>query len=255
MDNLLFLDTETTGTNTDARLVQLGYSVSNSDAIVEAIFNPTIPIEVGAMATHYITNKMVQECSKFQGSTHHILLETLLLHRILVAHNAPFDIMILKNEGLETVRYIDTLQVAKHLIDADKYSLQYLRFLLGFELDVTPHSAGGDIIVLKELFNHLKKLIQEKYSIAKYTIEQDDLIIEKMIELTNTPVLLKKIQFGKYKGYTFDEIKAIDKMATVNSYGKKFLYLDWLLEQELKKDKNEQNKDLIFTLEHFIKLP
>ena len=48
------------------------------------------------MAVHHITEKMVEDKPVFQGGVFHAELITLLADHIPVAHNASFDIQILK---------------------------------------------------------------------------------------------------------------------------------------------------------------
>ena len=162
-----------------------------------------------------------------------------LKNSILAAHNALFDINVLKNESITVEKYIDTLRVSKHLIISERYDLQYLRYFLNLEIkEATAHDALGDITILEKLFEHLKGLIKTKLSLAT-----DSLIYEKMLELTNTPVLLNKISFGKYRGKTFEEINQIDSG-----------YLEWLYNSESKKDQREQNEELIYTLKKHLYL-
>lgn len=59
--------------------------------------------------------------------------------------------------------------------------------------------------------------------------------IKTLIEKINTPTLLKTIEFGKYKGQTYEEV-----------YNKDINYLYWLA-------KNNDNKDVQFTLNQFFK--
>ena len=123
--------------------------------------------------------------------------------------NAPFDLNILHNEGLNWVgKIVDTLTCAKHLLPTKRHSLQYLRYeleLYKFENDIakamdkkiTAHDALSDVIVTKLL---LSKLLQE--------VDND---IENLITLTDTPILLKVIQFGKYKGKNFEDMVNSDE--------------------------------------------
>ena len=55
---LIFLDTETTGTDKDDRLCQIAFK-TEAGLIVNELFNPGKPISVKAMSIHHITNEMV----------------------------------------------------------------------------------------------------------------------------------------------------------------------------------------------------
>lgn len=237
--NIIILDTETTSLDKDSRLIQLAYKNLNTNEVVNDFFKPPVEISYGAMATHHVTNEMVADKPNFFVSQQKIDLINILEKSILVAHNALFDIGILNNEGVKVNKFIDTLRVTKHLINCERYDLQYLRYFLNLDVQAAvAHDALGDILILEKLFEHLKKLI-----ITKLNLESEDQIIEKMIELTNAPVLLNTISFGKYRGKTFEEINQIDAG-----------YLKWLYDSESKKNQNEQNESLIHTLKKHLYL-
>lgn len=223
---LIHLDLETTDLDENARIVQLAYKNTDTNTTVNEYFKPPVPISFGAMATHHITSQMVADKPAFDGSPQKNDLITLLENNILVAHNALFDIGVLKTEGVTTSKYIDTLRVARHLIESESYQLQYLRYSLDLNVEAPAHDALGDIQVLEKLFDRLVGLVDDDM----------DRAIEKLLELTNTPVLLKTINFGKHKGKTFTEIAATDKG-----------YLQWLF-NEKSKNPTDQDEDMIYTL-------
>lgn len=246
--SLLFLDTETTDATPTARLLQLAYKDTTTGESVCEYFKPPagVSISFGAMAVHHITPNMVADKPAFQGSPSQTHLQELLKDHLLVAHNAPFDVKILNNEGItvEPGRSIDTLRLAKHLIpESEQYKLQYLRYALNLDaaMDaVTPavaHDAMGDVIILESLFEHLSNRVQEQF-----TLGGTDEIIKKMLELTQTPVLLQTFAFGKYINKTFQEVAAADRG-----------YLEWLAASESKKPKPDQNEELVYTLGCYLK--
>jgi exodeoxyribonuclease X len=237
MYKLLFLDTETTGNEKKDFLCQVCYSIG--DEFFTKNFNPPIPISIESMAVHHITPKMVEQEERFKDSVMYKTLEGLLKEpeTILVAHNAPFDIMMLEKEGLKVPRAIDTLRVIRHLDDEQKiakHNLQYLRYFLGFELDAPAHDARGDVIVLKSLYAHLLQILKTKESIT-----DDDKAIERMIEISNSPSLIKTFMFGKHKGTLVSDVAKSDRE-----------YLRWLLEQ--KKNSSQNEEDWIYTLENYL---
>lgn len=237
MTNLLFLDTETTDIGPSARLIQLAYKNPATEETVNEYFKPPVPISFGSMAVHHVTNEMVADKPAFDSSEIKTNISELLSTHILVAHNAPFDIGILKNEGVETHQFIDTLRVARHMIeDAEQHKLQYLRYFLGLNVEGLAHDALGDILVLEQLFYYLKNLISEKSD-----LKTDGEILERMTLLTNTPLLLKTFTFGKYKDKTFAEVATQDRG-----------YLEWLLNSETQKKEFEQNEELVYTLKHYV---
>ncbi len=236
--NIVFLDTETTDLDPTRRLVQLAYKNPASGVVVNEYFKPPMPISFGAMAIHHITNEMVAEKPEFAGSGFFNDLTRELGESVVVAHNAAFDVEVLKNEGATVGKNIDTLRVARHVLVSEQYGLQYLRYFLNLNVaGVVAHDALGDILVLEALYGKLKQAAAEKYG-----LDSDDAVIAKMIELTNTPVMLNSVNFGKYRGKTFAEVSATD-----------LGYLEWLFGSESAKSVAEQNEDLIATLKHYCK--
>ena len=163
---LIFIDTETTGTGPDDRLIQVGYRTTDGMDVNE-LYSTNKKIEIGAMATHHITEKMIDGKPAFIGSpAHQDLQERFSKDHIFIAHNAPFDVGMIEREGLSVGPVIDTLKIARAL-DPDEriesYALQYLRYLLGIEVEAIAHDAWGDILVLEQLFYRLlKKVVESK---------------------------------------------------------------------------------------------
>lgn len=228
--NLLFLDTETTGNDIkNDRLCQVCYRTQNGTKA--EYFKPPVPISIKSMSITHITNKMVEDKPLFDNSELKKELETLLPDHILIAHNAKFDIAILENEGLSIPNFICTLRVARHL-DTNavipEYNLQFLRYYLDLEVEGGAHDAVGDVNVLEAIFNRQLQRIQED------GLSEEE-AITKMIELSKTPVLYKKFNFGKHKDKLISEVARIDRG-----------YLEWLLKQKLEDE--EKDEDWIFTL-------
>ncbi len=236
--HILLLDTETTSIGPDARLVQLGYKHLTTGECLNEYFKPPVAISYGSMAVHHITPEMVADKPVFDGSAQKAHLIELLKDSILVAHNALYDIGILANENVDVESYIDTLRVARHIVESEQYKLHYLRYFLHLNVEGQAHDAWGDVVVLEALFHYLKKAVQEKFN-----LDSEEKVIKKMFELTNLPVLLPGLRFGKYVGKTFDEVSQIDRG-----------YLEWLYDSETKNDPSKQNEDLVFTLKHYLNI-
>ena len=142
---LIFLDTETTGNDvTKDRLCQICYQVD--DTLRTEFFKPPLPISIKAMSITHITNKMVDDKEPFEGSQTKKDLQDLLNTGVLVAHNVKFDAAMLEAEGMNIPNKICTLRVARH-IDSDgkipEYNLQFLRYYLGLEIEVSAVQQGG----------------------------------------------------------------------------------------------------------------
>jgi DNA polymerase III epsilon subunit-like protein len=191
----IYLDTETTGTGLDDRLCQIAFKADDGPAICE-LFNPGKPISIDAMAIHHITNKMVEDKPPFMGSRVYDKLKDLLddENNVIVAHNAKFDMQMLHMEGISSPRVICTLKLAGHLDSAGvipKYNLQYLRYYLGLEIDAKAHDALGDIIVLEAVFKRIQ---------AKFVANGLENPVQEMIKISNNPILIPRMPFGKHKG-------------------------------------------------------
>ncbi|PJA87202.1 MAG: hypothetical protein CO141_00700 [Candidatus Moranbacteria bacterium CG_4_9_14_3_um_filter_42_9] len=237
--NLIFLDTETTGTGPDGRLCQIAYKFDGLEAV--GLFKPPVPIEIEAMSVAHITNKMVADKEPFIGSKMHKDLERILADdNILVAHNARFDADILEREGVAVSKIIDTFKIAHHL-DTEgkipKYNLQYLRYYFDLEIEDAPaHDALGDVQVTEKIFDHL-------FSELAKTHESEEKIIEAMLEISARPLLFKKFNFGKYKDRKVSEVAAEDAS-----------YLAWLLNEKIMaRERGEENdENWIYTLDYYL---
>lgn len=222
----IFLDTETTGTGQDDRLCQLAFKTGQG-TIVNEMFNPGKPISVEAMAVHHITNEMVKGKPSFRDSAVYKQLIDLVSDQInvIVAHNAKFDISMLRNEGIDPPKVICTLKLARFL-DSDgvipQYNLQYLRYYLDLRVEATAHNALGDILVLEKLFDRMHARIKK---------ESPENPIEEMIHISNSPILIARMPFGKHKGMLMREIPTD--------------YLEWLYGTDL-------DEDMQYTVRHYL---
>ena len=194
--NILFLDTEATGNDTKTdRLCQVCYKY-NKQFFTE-YFKPPVPISIKAMSITHITNEMVADKPAFIGSPYAQDLEKKLSDAVLVAHNAPFDVGMLKAEGMEVPRYICTLKLSRFLDD---------------------------------IYDRLAAECQKRFG---------DEYIEKMIEISTNPLMMKRFTFGKYNGELIEDIAKKDKG-----------YLEWLL--KAKRENPDGEEDWIFTLESYL---
>ncbi|OGI67259.1 hypothetical protein A3A05_02665 [Candidatus Nomurabacteria bacterium RIFCSPLOWO2_01_FULL_41_12] len=236
MYKLIFFDTETTGNTEKDFLCQIAYKTGNEN--FTGLYKPEKKIPPEASAVHHITNKIVSALPSFKESGDLPKIKKLFEDpgSVVIAHNAPFDLIIIKKENIEPKKFICTLRLARYLDPEEKierYNLQYLRYLLEIEIDATAHSALGDVLVLEELFKRLKKKI-----IDTKNLDEDE-AIEKMIEISSHPSLLHTFKFGKHNGKRIEEVVKTDRG-----------YLEWLLEQKLNGDGIDE--DWIYTLKHYL---
>lgn len=197
----IFLDTETTGAGPEDRLCRIAFKTEGGKATDE-LFNPGMLISIEAMAIHHITNEMVADTPKFKGNDTYKKPQLLCTdsNSVLVAHNAKFDVSVLNCEDLHPQRSICTYKLARYLDKEGvipKYNLQYLRYYLKLNIDATPHTALGDVLVPEALFNRIY---------AKFKEDSAGDSVDLMIKISGSPVLVPRMPFGKHKGLKMGEV-------------------------------------------------
>ena len=222
----IILDTETTGVEDNDRVIQLGFIVLGG-AEVEVhneFFSSDVPISFGAMEVHGITPDMIETKGNCKDSASYKRLQELNTdENYLIIHNAPFDIAMLNKEGFNTqMNVIDTIRVAKHIYaDEDAHRLQYFRYKMQLYKDenkeadslgivVKAHDAIGDVLVLKLFLSRLKNDVMKMFPNTN--------VVEKMLDLTATPITIKTFKFGKHKGKDLVDVAREDSG-----------YLRWML--------------------------
>lgn len=239
MNNFLFLDTETTGVETNDRLYQVAYKTEAE--ILDEKFKPPVPISHVASSITHITNKDVELKPPFANSITEAKLNDLVeKDYILIAHNAQFDLGMLAKEGINFRRHICTMKLARHIDDGTmvNHQLQYLRYYYDLNIDLdglAPHDALADIIVLEQVFKKLARSIQDHYNLSKAQT------IERMIDISMKPALLKKINTKKHPNKLIADVAKEDPQ-----------YLIWLLGEKKKNPAGEE--DWIYTLNHYLSL-
>lgn len=236
MQNIVFFDTETTGVDTTDFLCQLAYKFNNEQ--FSELYKPEIKIPPEASAVHHISNKMVEDKPAFKESVHFKKIKTLFEdeNTVLVAHNAKFDLAIIKKEGINPQNTICTLRVARALDTENKipqHKLQFLRYFLNIEIEATAHDALGDVIVLEKLFERLLSKIKTEHNL------NDDEALKKMIDISLKPSLMYSFSFGKHSGKTVADVARLDPG-----------YLKWFL--ETKEKDSPDDEDWIYTLKYYL---
>jgi DNA polymerase III epsilon subunit-like protein len=244
MKKFLLFDTETTGNGIEDRIIQIGGILlenGNKPIVYDELCSTDKEISFEAMAVHNITPEIIKDKPSFLKSNFYtMLMENNESSNFLIAHNISFDLGMLQKEGfVNNYTLIDTLRCAKHLLpDERSHALQYLRYSQGLykdeeqeaqKLDITikAHDAIGDVLVMKLLLSKLKEVINEQYP--------NENPMNKLTELTNTPVMIKSFKFGKYKDRLIEEIAMEDGG-----------YLTWMLKSL------ELDEDMEYTLKLYI---
>lgn len=246
MSKYVLFDTETTGNKEEDRIIQIGSMIVDSDSgkveVFEDLCYNNTPIKFEAMGVHNITPEMIEDKLLFnQTNTYQTLSNLNIDENYLIAHNLPFDLGMIEKEGFaNNYNLIDTLRVVRHLLpDLESHKLQVLRYSLGLykteeqvaedlNVEIKAHDAIGDVLVMKMLFDYLYNLCVEKFP--------DSNPIEKMVELTDTPVMVKIFKFGKHKGKVIEEVIKYDRG-----------YLEWMLNKM-----TDLDEDLKYTLEELL---
>lgn len=236
INKLIFFDTETTGNTEKDYLCQIAYKTGDESFV--GFYKPPIKIPPEASAVHHITNKMLENKLAFKETEDAEKIKELFEDKnsVVIAHNAQFDLMIIKKENIKPANFICTLRLARFLDPEGKierYNLQYLRYLLDLDVQATAHDALGDVLVLEKLFERLKKKLIETENLSEETY------LDRMIEISSHPSIFKYINFGKHSGKELEQIAKIDKN-----------YLEWLLKQ--KEESDQIDEDWIFTLKHYL---
>ena len=163
------LDIETTGLSfRTEKITELGAVIYKNGEIIdefECFVNPEKPIPEEVVKVTNITDDMVKDAETIETILPKFL--DFIGDRIIVAHNADFDVGFIKYNAekigikLENT-YIDTLRLAKDLFpDYKKYKLGIIAENLGIKVDVA-HRALDDVITLTKVFKVMQKMVIEK---------------------------------------------------------------------------------------------
>ena len=237
----VLFDTETTGNQEDDKVIQFGAMIVDQKGKVEAfdeLCSSDVEIKIEAMEVHNITPDLLIGKPKAVETNFYQKLEELNTNEnFLIAHNIPFDMGMIKKEGfVNQYQLIDTLRCAKHLFPNLPYHrLQYIRYALELykveeteaakhNITIKAHDAIGDVLVMKLFLTKLVGKCREIYP--------DYNPIEKLVDLTKTPVFIKTFKFGKHKG------KDIEAVAREDAG-----YLNWM------RTNMELDEDLRYTLD------
>ena len=215
---LAVVDVETTGLTEQDQVVELAIvSLTPGDLSWRALpqwstlIRPSCPVSVQARATHHIGNDELRDAPS---------VAALLLRRglpelghpgesevanvpavddvVLVAHNAGFDRRMLVQSGVHPdllpPRTICTWRVALHLFpDAPSHSNQVLRYYLGVDVPLcglAPHRALADALTTAAI---LEQMLETE-------------TVERLLELTTLPVLLRTVRFGQHRGKLWEDL-------------------------------------------------
>ena len=156
LQEYLVIDTETTGLFKNDRVIEIGAIAFNEQEILEewsTLLNPNR--DIGPTQIHGITPTMVSLAPEFGQISND--LARLMNNRVLIAHNASFDVRMLGAEfariGVEfdAGKSFCTMIAARHNLPAGTDKLTDACSYLGIEVS-NAHSALGDARMTLELF-------------------------------------------------------------------------------------------------------
>ncbi|MCF3974565.1 3'-5' exonuclease [Paracoccus salsus] len=190
-------DTETTGLEPTDRIVQIaGVRIARGKLTgerFETLVNPGRPIPPGATAIHHVTDEMVADAPDMTAALtafHHFAEDS-----VLIAHNAPFDMGLLRAAAAETGAHFDNRVLDTVLLSAMiwgggvPHTLDALTERLGIVIPPDArHTAMGDTVATAEAFLQLIPALEGK-GIERF----EEAVVEarrhrRLIEDANLPV-------------------------------------------------------------------
>jgi DNA polymerase-3 subunit epsilon len=158
----IIVDTETTGLDvlTD-RVVSVGAVCAHGmrlfkSRMMDDLVDPGVPIPPSSTAIHGITDRMVKDARAFPEVWADF--QRLAANRVVVGHNIPFDLTILRTEcrrhdrPWEDLVFIDTLRLAS-LLNPTQGRLDLENLAQMYQVDLHGrHTALGDALVTAELY-------------------------------------------------------------------------------------------------------
>lgn len=213
---LIIVDIESTGIDLDNdRIIQLAFMKKDGDVITtySDLCYTDLKMSYSAMGVHNITPEMIADKFwPYETDTYIALEKENNESNYFISHGNELDITMLENEGMEMkMKRIDTDKCSRHLLkDAEDYKLQTLRYQYGLykvEQEVAKSLGIGEVRAHDALSDVLWH-----YLLFDLLLNRVDGDVDKLVELTQTPILLERITFGKYKNknLTFEELFATD---------------------------------------------
>lgn len=155
-DKMLFLDTETTGLDDKAQVIQLAIIDEDGDMIVNTLLDTYTLISPEAYKVHKIGARQIKDYPHFR----HIasMVNNLLSGRYVGMYNAEFDMRMMRQSsdiGFKGAIPVCVMQKAKEHFGEEKWlSLVDACKRLGIELD-NAHDAFADALATAEVYERI----------------------------------------------------------------------------------------------------
>lgn len=180
-------DVETSGLSSDAGVVEIAWAETDTSLTIQntaySLINPGRPISPSASGVHGIVDAHVQNAPTLDEFVGSAFQDGEVL---FVAHNAKYDLAFFGPHIKNLAGVLCTLKMARLIYpDSPDHKLQTLRYYLALE-GGGAHSAAGDVEVLTNLLRRM--------------IEDSNMNLIELWHLSQRPVMIEKISFGKHKG-------------------------------------------------------
>ena len=153
--NLIILDTETTGLDGDAEVVQIAIIDGNGNILFNSLVKPLRGIRSEALAINHITEAMVENAPTFKDIFP--TLQKIIEDKRLVIYNANYDMRVMHQSGDDLPPFFNVIvncameAYAKYVSDWNDYYGSY-RWQ---KLPSGDHSALGDCLATLKLIKQM----------------------------------------------------------------------------------------------------
>lgn len=197
----IVLDTESTGLKPPVGVCEIAWTEIAEDfseiRSVSSLIDPEMAIEPGASGVHGIMNKHVQDAPTLAEFFSVVERDPFGDDEVVViGHNVAFDDRLVGSHIRNKSGLLCTLRCSRRIYkEAPDHKLSTLKFWLELGEGVEDsHRAAGDVRTTLAL---LKRLSQDS-----------GLDLKGLYDLSNSPMPITKIGFGKHKGKLLSELPA-----------------------------------------------
>lgn len=200
----VFFDVETTGLSPQAgdRVCEVGIVVAQGENILETyttLVNPLRPISPGAAAVNGLSDELLRGQPTFAEIADEVIKR--LHERVVICHNAPFDLAFLQSELNRLGRtwqprhVIDTLQLARRHFRFASNSLGAVAAALGITVQ-DAHRALGDALTTYRVFRYFQKQLsgEQDRLPSLFTQAATSLLIPSEYPLELPPLLREALE-------------------------------------------------------------
>ncbi|MCD6302792.1 MAG: WYL domain-containing protein [Anaerolineae bacterium] len=223
---LAVVDVETTGLNPAGghRVCEIAivrYEPEKPAVTLQQLVDPQRPMDAGALAVHGITPEMLSGAPRFSEIALRVVEMT--QDAVVVGHNVWFDTRFLVAEldrlGLpfEPITCLDTLSLARALLELPRYTLLSVSSALGIRLRGRAHRAMADALLTWGVLNKLLDFLEEDDIVAledilrvqrgsSYYLPKDHFQVPAAIRRALAEGLMLRLQYTDASGRTTERM-------------------------------------------------